>query len=146
MPIYEFSCLNCSKDSEQLVRSSDWQGQAECPECGSVNLEKKLSVFAANSAESGSAELPPVRACPATVGDVHWINRIYGICAFLVLMEAWQTLEHIVIRCGLALVLLSVWTWRLNRPTRFRGSVLRIWHKNLRSMDYQNKKCILWAS
>ena len=36
-------------------------------------------------------------------------------------MEVWQTLEHIVIRCGLALVLLSVWTWRLNRPTRFRG-------------------------
>ena len=36
-------------------------------------------------------------------------------------MEAWQTLEHITIRCGVALVLLSAWTWRFNRPTRFRG-------------------------
>ncbi len=40
-------------------------------------------------------------------------------------MEAWQTLEHTVIRCGLALVLLSVWTWRFNRPTRFRGKRAR---------------------
>ena len=33
----------------------------------------------------------------------------------------WQTWEHIIIRWGVALVLLSVWTWRFNRPTRFRG-------------------------
>jgi hypothetical protein len=37
------------------------------------------------------------------------------------LIEAWQTWEHIIIRWGVALVLLSVWTWRLKRPTRFRG-------------------------
>ena len=36
-------------------------------------------------------------------------------------MEAWQTLEHTIIRCFVALTLLSVWTWRFNRPTRFRG-------------------------
>ncbi len=36
-------------------------------------------------------------------------------------MEAWQTLEHTLLRCGVALVLISVWTWRLNRPTWFRG-------------------------
>ena len=35
-------------------------------------------------------------------------------------MEAWQTLEHTIIRCGVAVVLLSVWTWRFNRPTLFR--------------------------
>ena len=40
-------------------------------------------------------------------------------------MEAWQTLEHLVIRCGLAVILLSVWTWRANRPTRFRGKQAR---------------------
>ena len=36
-------------------------------------------------------------------------------------MEAWQTWEHILIRCGVAFVLLSVWSWRLNKPTPFRG-------------------------
>ena len=36
-------------------------------------------------------------------------------------MEAWQTLEHTIIRCAVGLTLLSVWTWRFNRPTHFRG-------------------------
>ena len=35
-------------------------------------------------------------------------------------MEAWQTWEHIIIRCGVAVVLLSVWTWRFKLSTRFR--------------------------
>ena len=40
-------------------------------------------------------------------------------------METWQTLEHIVIRCGVAIILLSVWTWRASRITRFRGKHAR---------------------
>ena len=47
MPIFEFSCLACSKESEILVRSAEWEGEAECPSCGSQQLEKKLSVFSA---------------------------------------------------------------------------------------------------
>ncbi|MEK9773712.1 MAG: zinc ribbon domain-containing protein [Opitutae bacterium] len=68
MPLYEFSCLDCSTDSEQLVRSSDWEGQAKCPECGSVKLEKKLSVFAASAGDSGSAEIPPCTGMPSSCG------------------------------------------------------------------------------
>jgi len=68
MPLYEFSCLNCSKDSEQLVRSSDWKGQAKCPECGSYELEKKLSVFSASSPESDLVELPPCSGMPSNCG------------------------------------------------------------------------------
>jgi putative FmdB family regulatory protein len=48
MPIYEFHCPGCGKDTEMLVRSSRWQGTA-CPHCGSTKLHKKLSVFAASS-------------------------------------------------------------------------------------------------
>ena len=47
-------------------------------------------------------------------------------------MEAWQTLEHVIVRCGVALVLLSVWTWRLKRPTKFRG-------KNAQSLEEEFK-------
>ena len=47
-------------------------------------------------------------------------------------MEAWQTLEHILVRCGVALVLLSVWTWRLKRATKFRG-------KNAQSLEEEFK-------
>jgi putative FmdB family regulatory protein len=48
MPIYEFHCEQCGRDSEVLVRSSDWKG-SECPHCHSKKLSKKFSTFAAAS-------------------------------------------------------------------------------------------------
>jgi putative FmdB family regulatory protein len=54
MPIYEFHCEQCEKDSEILVRSSKWKG-AKCPHCGSAKLSKKLSVFASATASSNDA-------------------------------------------------------------------------------------------
>ncbi len=56
MPIYEFHCDKCGRDSEILVRSSDWKG-TKCPHCGSSKLDKKFSTFAAagGSSDSGGA-------------------------------------------------------------------------------------------
>ena len=64
MPIYEFTCFACDKDSELLVRSSNWEGEAHCSHCGSPKLEKKLSVFAA----TGSEEMPPCSGMPTNCG------------------------------------------------------------------------------
>ncbi len=47
MPIYEFHCEKCKKDSEILVRSKQSEGVA-CPHCGSTRLAKKFSVFASS--------------------------------------------------------------------------------------------------
>ncbi len=58
MPIYEFHCEKCKKDSEVLVRSSEWKG-TKCPHCGSTKLSKKLSVFASSMGESSGSSLPP---------------------------------------------------------------------------------------
>jgi len=55
MPIYEFHCEKCERDSEILVRSSDWKG-TKCPHCGSKKLAKKFSVFA--SAGAGGNDAP----------------------------------------------------------------------------------------
>ncbi len=55
MPIYEFHCEKCERDSEILVRSTDWKGTT-CPHCGSAKLAKKLSVFA--SANAGGSDAP----------------------------------------------------------------------------------------
>ena len=49
MPIYEFHCESCSKDSEVLVRATDWK-DSTCPHCGSKKLTKKLSTFASSVA------------------------------------------------------------------------------------------------
>ena len=41
MPIYDYRCRDCKKTFETLVRASS---TPSCPECGSANLEKLLSV------------------------------------------------------------------------------------------------------
>lgn len=63
MPIYEFHCEGCGKDSEVLVRSSAWKGTA-CPHCGSQKLDKKFSVFASSGAAAdvaGTCAMPSGR-------------------------------------------------------------------------------------
>lgn len=47
MPIFEYTCQDCHKEFEALVRSDT---VPECPVCHSVSLEKKLSVFATSAA------------------------------------------------------------------------------------------------
>lgn len=41
MPIYDYLCSNCNKNFELLVRSTT---VLACPECGSVQLEKLVSM------------------------------------------------------------------------------------------------------
>jgi len=54
MPLYEFHCSKCENDFELLVPTSQWEGNAACPRCGSKKLTKQLSVFApAGPAASG---------------------------------------------------------------------------------------------
>ncbi len=55
MPIYEFHCEKCEKDSEILIRSQNWEGTT-CPHCGSKKLAKKFSTFA--SSTEGAAPKP----------------------------------------------------------------------------------------
>jgi putative FmdB family regulatory protein len=57
MPIYEFHCEKCERDSEILVRSSEWKG-SKCPHCGSTKLQKKFSTFAAAGAGENSGARP----------------------------------------------------------------------------------------
>jgi putative FmdB family regulatory protein len=64
MPIYEFHCAQCERDSEILVRSSHWEG-TKCPHCGSVKLAKKFSVFASAGAEAAPKKAPSCGAKPS---------------------------------------------------------------------------------
>ncbi len=61
MPLYEFHCNACGKDSEILVRSSDWTG-TPCPSCNSTKLVKKLSVFAAGPG-GATGRIPDCAPC-----------------------------------------------------------------------------------
>lgn len=46
MPIYEFICKECKQPFEKLVRSSGLVPPITCPNCGSNDVQKELSVFA----------------------------------------------------------------------------------------------------
>jgi len=68
MPIYEFHCGKCGRDSEILVRSSDWKN-SECPHCGSKKLAKKFSTFAAaSSGENSSVKKSTGHSCGGGCG------------------------------------------------------------------------------
>jgi len=54
MPIYEYQCKPCGKKFEKLVRSMSSDEKVPCPDCGSKQTARTLSVFAAVSSEGGS--------------------------------------------------------------------------------------------
>jgi len=75
MPIYEFHCGKCEKDSEILVRSPELKG-LECPHCGSKKLVKKLSVFASagggdRSSAGPACDTPGSGSCGCCGGGKH---------------------------------------------------------------------------
>lgn len=50
MPIYDYRCNDCNKAFELLVRSTTILA---CPECGSLQLEKQVSLPAAPGKTAG---------------------------------------------------------------------------------------------
>lgn len=65
MPIYEYTCRKCEKKFEKLVRSMSSTEKVACPECGSKQTERELSVFAV-SAEA--ARSTPNMRCQGCAG------------------------------------------------------------------------------
>ena len=62
MPIYEYACHQCGNEFEALVRSDT---VPECPSCHSLELKKRLSVFAtaASGPESAPIAADPCASC-----------------------------------------------------------------------------------
>jgi putative FmdB family regulatory protein len=60
MPLYEYACKACDREFEVLVRSHEMPG---CPSCGSTDLERLLSVFAAHTDGASPAADAPAGPC-----------------------------------------------------------------------------------
>ena len=59
MPLLEYRCARCEKTAEILVLAGDEPQRAECPSCGSPDVSRLLSTFAAHaSGGPREAEVP----------------------------------------------------------------------------------------
>jgi putative FmdB family regulatory protein len=63
MPIYEYTCLSCQQPSELLLKSAS--AKPECPHCGSGDLERRFSTFAAHDGASPSKSCQVGESCPS---------------------------------------------------------------------------------
>jgi putative FmdB family regulatory protein len=77
MPLYEYACPSCDRNFELLVRFGE---NPPCPECGSMRLEKQLSVPAAHVA-GGKTSLP-ICETPSSSGGCELPQCGSGHCAF----------------------------------------------------------------
>ena len=55
MPLYEYSCENCSRKVELLIRGDE---KPECPHCHSTKLTKLLSVVSGHVSNGGERSGP----------------------------------------------------------------------------------------
>lgn len=56
MPIYEYICEKCNSKFDKLVRNADGQAaKIECPDCGSTETARTLSLFAVGAEQPKSS-------------------------------------------------------------------------------------------
>lgn len=53
MPIYEYTCKDCSSQFEKFVRSMTANVEVQCPECGGTHVKKGWSVFGTGNVGAG---------------------------------------------------------------------------------------------
>lgn len=58
MPLYEYVCISCGQQFDKMMRFSDSNKSPVCPNCQSLETQKKLSLVASlgvsDSSVSGS--------------------------------------------------------------------------------------------
>ena len=53
MPLYEYECRECEERFEEITPLNPPPGHVRCPECGSPQVSKLLSLFATQRVPAG---------------------------------------------------------------------------------------------
>ncbi len=77
MPLYEFRCGSCGHEFVELVRNTSSDFRGKCPDCGGIELQKKISAFAFRTSESTRLEKAgdPEKPGPGFYNDPRNIGR-----------------------------------------------------------------------
>jgi putative FmdB family regulatory protein len=68
MPIYEYTCEDCSAQFEKFVRSMTASAQVRCPECGGTHVKKGWSLFGTGASSGGLGSLAAAPAASCNTG------------------------------------------------------------------------------
>jgi putative FmdB family regulatory protein len=66
MPLYEYHCTSCDGAFEVLVRTPAGDARPSCPDCGSREVRRLLSLIASRPAKG--ADVLPVPSAPRATG------------------------------------------------------------------------------
>ncbi len=66
MPFYEYRCEGCGESFEVLRPVAQRDEPGECPRCGAVEIERKLTLFATTN--SGGEDCPSRASCESSGG------------------------------------------------------------------------------
>jgi len=55
MPFYDFACSQCSKEFTVRRKFAEMDDPAPCPECGSDDTKRQISIFYATNTGSSTA-------------------------------------------------------------------------------------------
>jgi putative FmdB family regulatory protein len=71
VPIYEYTCEACKNRFDHLARTMSGEAKVKCPECGSPETARSLSVFAVSSAgpKSSGGSDPTCGRCGGAPGS-----------------------------------------------------------------------------
>jgi putative FmdB family regulatory protein len=69
MPIYEYTCTECSNQFEKFVRSMTANVEIKCPNCGGTHVKKGWSVFGTANVGGGLDSLSAAAASSCNTGS-----------------------------------------------------------------------------
>jgi len=68
MPIYEYTCKDCSNQFEKFVRSMTASVEIKCPNCGGSHVKKGWSVFGTGNVGGNLGSLSAAAASSCNTG------------------------------------------------------------------------------
>jgi putative FmdB family regulatory protein len=60
MPIYEYICNKCKSIFSLIQKVGTSEKDTTCPQCGSEEVKKKLSLFSSRTSKGSSEPSPPL--------------------------------------------------------------------------------------